>query len=88
MLGLSATPKRKDGLQWVFESFIGPIVYMTKDIITDGVEVNIIDHYSDDINYNKECLVKKTTSRREGKGGRQCSRMTTILPQNRQLSKT
>ena len=32
MLGLSATPKRKDGLQWVFESFIGPIVYQTKDI--------------------------------------------------------
>ncbi len=56
MLGLSATPKRKDGLQWVFEAFIGPIVYMTKDIITDGVEVNIIDYYSDDINYNKECL--------------------------------
>ena len=34
MLGLSATPKRKDGLQWVFESFIGPIVYMTKDVVT------------------------------------------------------
>lgn len=56
MLGLSATPKRKDGLQWVFESFIGPIVYMTKDVVTDGVEVNMIDYYSDDINYCKECL--------------------------------
>lgn len=56
MLGLSATPKRKDGLQWVFESFIGPIVYMTKDVVTDGVEVNVIDYYSDDINYCKECL--------------------------------
>ena len=56
MLGLSATPKRKDGLQWVFETFIGPIVYMTKDVVTDGVEVNMIDYYSDDENYCKECL--------------------------------
>ena len=31
MLGLSATPKRKDGLQWVFESFIGPIVYIINE---------------------------------------------------------
>ena len=56
MLGLSATPKRKDRLQWVFETFIGPIVYMTKDVVTDGVEVNVIDYYSDDANYCKECL--------------------------------
>ncbi len=56
MLGLSATPKRKDGLQWVFESFIGPIVYMTKDITTEGVEVNVIDYYSEDSNYTKQCL--------------------------------
>ena len=56
MLGLSATPKRKDGLQWVFESFIGPIVYMTKDIVTEGVEVNIVDYYSDDPHYSKQCL--------------------------------
>ena len=57
MLGLSATPKRKDGLQWVFEAFIGPIVYQTKDIVTDGVEVNVIDYYSDDPIYSKECLL-------------------------------
>jgi superfamily II DNA or RNA helicase len=56
MLGLSATPKRKDGLQWVFESFIGPIVYMTKDVVTEGVEVNVIDYHSDDPTYCKECL--------------------------------
>ena len=31
MLGLSATPDRKDGLRKVFEWFIGPIVYMTKE---------------------------------------------------------
>ena len=57
MLGLSATPKRKDGLQWVFESFIGPIVYQTKDITTEGVEVNVIDYYSNDQSYCKECLM-------------------------------
>ena len=56
MLGLSATPKRKDRLQWVFESFIGPIVYMTKDIETEGVEVNVVDYHSDDSTYCKECL--------------------------------
>ena len=56
MLGLSATPKRKDRLQWVFESFIGPIVYMTKDIVTEGVEVNVVDYHSDDPTYSKECL--------------------------------
>ncbi len=56
MLGLSATPKRKDGLQWVFESFIGPIVYMTKDVVTEGVEVNVVDYHSDDSTYSKECL--------------------------------
>ena len=56
MLGLSATPKRKDGLQWVFEQFIGPIVYMTKDIVTDGVEVNVIDYYSEDTDYTNRCL--------------------------------
>ena len=30
MLGLSATPNRKDGLTKVFEWYIGPIVYITK----------------------------------------------------------
>jgi superfamily II DNA or RNA helicase len=56
MLGLSATPKRKDGLQWVFEEFIGPIVYRTKDVVTEGVEVNVVDYYSDNHYYNDECL--------------------------------
>ena len=56
MLGLSATPKRKDGLQWVFESFIGPIVYMTKDVVTEGVEVNVMDYYSDEEPYCNPCL--------------------------------
>jgi len=56
MLGLSATPKRKDGLQWVFEQFIGPIVYQTKEVVTEGVEVNVIDYYSDDAAYTHPCL--------------------------------
>ena len=29
---------------------------MTKDIVTEGVEVNVIDYYSEDENYCKECL--------------------------------
>jgi superfamily II DNA or RNA helicase len=39
MLGLSATPKRKDGLSKVFEMYIGPYVY--KDINSDRREVDI-----------------------------------------------
>ena len=31
MLGLSATPNRKDGLRKVFEWYIGPMVYTTKE---------------------------------------------------------
>ena len=54
MLGLSATPNRKDGLRKVFEWYIGPIVYMTKDKNTDYVEVQLIKYDCDDENYCKE----------------------------------
>ena len=57
MLGLSATPNRKDGLKKVFEWFIGPIVYMTKDKNEDFVEVQLISY---DCNDEKYCKEEKT----------------------------
>jgi superfamily II DNA or RNA helicase len=54
MLGLSATPNRKDGLRKVFEWYIGPVVYMTKDKNEDYVEVQLIKYDSSDQKYCKE----------------------------------
>jgi superfamily II DNA or RNA helicase len=39
MMGLSATPKRKDGLTKVFKWYIGDILYKSKNAITDTVYV-------------------------------------------------
>ena len=52
-LGLSATPKRKDGLTKVFEWFIGPIVFSQKTKNEDYAEVQLIPFESEDISYNK-----------------------------------
>ena len=52
-LGLSATPKRKDGLTKVFEWFIGPIVFSQKTKNEDYAEVQLIPFESEDILYNK-----------------------------------
>ena len=42
MLGLSATPDRKDGLRKVFDWFIGPMVYSSKeDKNKDFIEMRI-----------------------------------------------
>ena len=54
MLGLSATPNRKDGLRKVFEWYIGPMVYISKDKDDGYVEVNILSYISDNLNYCKE----------------------------------
>ena len=54
MLGLSATPKRKDGLSKVFEWYIGDIVYHQKKKNEDYVEVQLIDCDFKDDSYNKE----------------------------------
>ena len=56
MFGLSATPKRKDGLTKVFEWYIGDIAYKSKEKLNDTVQVNIIKYKNTDVNYNKELL--------------------------------
>jgi superfamily II DNA or RNA helicase len=53
MLGLSATPKRKDGLTKVFEWYIGPIVFSQKTKNNDYAEVQLIPFESDDVQYSK-----------------------------------
>ena len=53
MLGLSATPNRKDGLRKVFEWYIGDIAYISKETQDDGVLVNIIRYHDEDPKYSK-----------------------------------
>ena len=43
-LGLSATPKRADGLSHVFESYLGPMVYKVNKRDDKLVRVNIIKY--------------------------------------------
>ena len=65
MLGLSATPKRKDGLSKVFEYFIGDYVYKQTEQESRQVEVNMIQldsRYSycrEFKNYNKQLNMPK-----------------------------
>jgi superfamily II DNA or RNA helicase len=56
-LGLSATPNRKDGLRRVFEWYIGPLVYMTKEKNTDHIEVRIHEYTHESTSYNKSELL-------------------------------
>lgn len=51
MLGLSATPDRKDGLSKVFEYYLGKMVYCVKDREPDTVSLNIIKYYSTNREY-------------------------------------
>ena len=54
MLGLSATPDRKDGLRKVFEWYIGPMVYSSKsEINKDYIETRIYEYYDDNPQYSK-----------------------------------
>jgi len=53
MLGLSATPNRKDGLRKVFEWYIGPMVYTTKDINEDYIETRVYEYTNDEFLYSK-----------------------------------
>jgi superfamily II DNA or RNA helicase len=52
MLGLSATPKRKDGLSKVFEWYMGNIVYLQTKKNEDYAEVQLIECDFKDKEYN------------------------------------
>ena len=53
MLGLSATPKRKDGLSKVFHWYLGPMVYQIKNRDIENVNVHLIEYNSDNETYTK-----------------------------------
>jgi len=54
MLGLSATPDRKDGLRKVFEWYIGPMIYSSKkDKNKDYIETRVYEYYNEDATYSK-----------------------------------
>jgi len=55
MLGLSATPDRKDGLMYVIEWFLGPILYKSDsgDKVDTKVHVEVYKHEPSDIEFNK-----------------------------------
>jgi len=55
MLGLSATPDRKDGLMYVIEWFLGPILYKSDsgDKVDTAVRVEAYKHEPDDAEFNR-----------------------------------
>uniref|UniRef100_A0A6C0IXV9 Helicase ATP-binding domain-containing protein n=1 Tax=viral metagenome TaxID=1070528 RepID=A0A6C0IXV9_9ZZZZ len=55
-LGLSATPKRKDGLSKVFHWFLGPMLYEIKKRDDYPVDVNVIIYNNNDSDYSKHEL--------------------------------
>lgn len=71
MLGLSATPKRKDGLSKVFEWYLGDMVYINKDKESDIVDVELLEYFSNNKLYSKEELMYN--------GNRCTSRMITNI---------
>ena len=58
MLGLSATPDRKDGLMYVIEWFLGPILYRSEsgDKVDEAVHVEMYRHDPADVDFNRILL--------------------------------
>ncbi len=52
-LGLSATPKRADGLTKVFEWYLGDTVYSIKQREQEEVDVKLIKYFVEDDNYSE-----------------------------------
>jgi len=52
MLGLSATPERRDGLSWVFYQFLGPLYHTEKRTGKNAVVVKQIKINSNSTHYN------------------------------------
>jgi superfamily II DNA or RNA helicase len=55
MLGLSATPERKDKLMYVINWCLGPILYKSDaaDKVDDKVKVQVIEFETDDVKFNE-----------------------------------
>ena len=55
-LGLSATPKRQDGLSSVFEWYLGPMVYVVNKRESETVDVQLYHYHDDNHDYSKLML--------------------------------
>lgn len=55
-LGLSATPKRQDGLSSVFEWYLGPKVYVVNKRESETVKVELYHYHDDNPTYSKLML--------------------------------
>ena len=55
-LGLSATPKRKDGLSKVFKWYLGDICYKSSKPKESDVITHVYKYFNDDLEYNKVVL--------------------------------
>ena len=55
MLGLSATPTRKDGLMFVAHMFLGPLLYESKttDSSDTSIQVEVYEYQNDDPKFNE-----------------------------------
>lgn len=53
LLGLSATPKRADGLSKVFEWYLGKTVYSIKKREEENVNVKVIKYFNEDKKYSE-----------------------------------
>lgn len=55
MLGLSATPTRKDGLMFVAHWFLGPLLYESEqtDICDTSIQVEVYEYQNDDPTFNE-----------------------------------
>ena len=53
LLGLSATPKRADGLSKVFEWYLGKIVFQIKKRNQETVNIKLFKYYDEDESYSK-----------------------------------
>ncbi len=55
MLGLSATPTRKDGLMFVAHWFLGPLLYQSEqtDICDTSIQVEVYEYQNDDPTFNE-----------------------------------
>tara|TARA_B100000686_G_C16771612_1_gene965530 strand:+ start:388 stop:1794 length:1407 start_codon:yes stop_codon:yes gene_type:complete len=84
MLGLSATPKRKDGLSKVFEWFMNDIVYLQKKKNEDYAEVQLIECKFTNEDYNKVEL----TFRREPCMPKMINNICNYYPRTQLIVKT
>jgi len=83
MLGLSATPERIDGLENVFQWFIGPIRYQIKvREADDSVEVRVLKFTSADPAYADE----PTDCRGEVNRSRLCNQLAEYAPRTKAIA--